>query len=98
MTKAKPVAEGKPFRNSGFVILSTFVIWHSSFPVHRLYERPSLRLSPIAEESRLHCGGGAHARAGYRSQHRHLQRGQRRLVAPVALPGIRSAGLAERTQ
>src|SRR5438445_3516937 len=80
MAKAKPIAEGEPFRNSGFVILSTFVICHSSFAVHRpspiahrLYERSSLRLPPTAEESRLHRRGRAHARAGHRGEHGDVQ-------------------------
>src|SRR6266487_2936295 len=65
---------------------------------NREYERPSLRLPPVAEEPRLHRRGRAHAGPGHWREHRYLQCRQRGVAAPVALRGIRSAGLVERTQ
>src|SRR5881392_2171739 len=58
-----------------------------NLPLSSPYERPQIRLPPVAEEPRLHRRGRAHARAGHRGEHGDLQRGQRSVAAPTAVSG-----------
>src|SRR5207247_5266657 len=85
------------FDYSNFVILSTFVIRISSLsrPCSRQllqnYERPSLRLPQVAEDSWLHRRRRAHACARHRSEHGRFptpQRGALENTAAVEASGI----------
>src|SRR6266550_4113547 len=53
-------------------------------------ERPSLRLPPTAEEPGLHRRGRAHARAGRRNEHGHVQRAQCVVASRSALSEFRT--------
>src|ERR1051326_3516665 len=78
---------GPAVGRSRFVIISTFVIRISSFSMASLrgllrnYERPQIRLPPIAEKPRLRRRRCAHARSRHWGEHVSLQRGPDR-VAP----------------
>src|SRR5438309_11771599 len=59
------------------------------------YERPQIRLPPVAEKPRLHRRGGADARARDRGEHDDFQRRQRRAVTSLAVRRGRAAGVAK---
>src|SRR5438045_6021819 len=53
-------------------------------PIHPSDERPPLRLAPVAQESRLHRRGHAHARTRHRGEHCVIQPHQRTASPSVA--------------
>src|SRR5437762_1552691 len=59
--------------------------------VNRKYERFEIRHSPVAEESRIHRRGRAHAGARHRGEHGDLQRRQYGAAQSVARTGHRPA-------
>src|SRR5713101_7788250 len=74
----------------GFIWSLELGIWSFGLPLTTNHERPQIRLSPIAEEPRLHRRGRAHARARHRGEHSDLQRRQCCPVASTVVPGARA--------
>ena len=71
--------------------------WHAAryrCPKPYGHAPPGSALQPAhaAAAARLHGPGGAHARAGHRREHGHVQRGGWRAAAPPAPPRARAAG------
>src|SRR5438552_1366340 len=61
-------------------------------PIHSSDERPSLRLRPVAEESRFHHRGCAHVGARHRGEHDDVQRAQYAAASQIALSEFRATG------
>src|SRR2546427_809811 len=88
-----PYAAHRTFGNVSLVQEATRDMWGWAWRDHLVQDiRYGLRRpAQVAQKSRVHDRGRAIARAGRRSQHRHLQHHSRRSPAPAALSRTPSA-------
>src|ERR1041385_1271776 len=92
MSKSACAASGPwVFVLKNYLDIGNWALGLRQSPLKTHYERPEIRLSPVAEEPRLRRRGRAHPRAGHRCEHGDLQRRQRRAAAASAIQGAGAA-------